>query len=179
MKLLISFRTKTIPNENVGISHHYEISLYSIFINFALFQESKDPLLIEIMKGELENLSSFKEINPLYFNCRYLLGKAILNSFESTGLDTFSLFEQAIKDASFNKSFMVEAFAYEYFASFLQNSSDHEQYSKYLNEQAFKKWKNMGVSVKYLRLQSFDTILDISDDSSSFTSFNQRTVQTG
>jgi predicted ATPase/class 3 adenylate cyclase/GAF domain-containing protein len=143
----------TIPKENIGLPHYYDISLYSIFVHYALFKQTKNEEYFEIMKKNCVTLKKYADQNPIYFKCRYLLGEAIIQTLSQEKPSfILEIFEDAIEESHKRNISWIEAMAYEYAADFCRQSSRYKEYSVHLTQQAYKKWKNMGVKIRFENL---------------------------
>jgi class 3 adenylate cyclase len=161
------------PNENIGLNHHYEVPMYTILIHFELFKASsiEHEFCVKIINENVEILEKYSKINPMYFQCRYLFSKAILESLTLTNeFNIFCTFDDAVKDASTCNCSWIEALATEYFSYFCKTSSRFQDYSNHLIQQAFRKWKAMGANVFADRL--LDLVKLQTDQTSSVKSLS-------
>eukprot|EP01080_Neovahlkampfia_damariscottae_P012715 gene12715-6913_t len=151
---------KEFPKENIGLPHFYDDSLYSMLIDFHIYEQWKDDSIIDRMKESLNILKSYSDQNPIYFKSRHLFGEGILklitkNRTETDEFTTFSYLDKAVKNAAANGSTWIEAMATEFFADFCSNTEIFNEYSKYLYLQAFSKWQTMGVVIRCNKLKSY------------------------
>jgi class 3 adenylate cyclase len=153
--------------ENMGLPHYPDTPFYRILINYELFTSENDSL--PTMKENFELIKKYHDLNPQYFDCRYYLAKALIESLsKEKNSVVFESFENAINTSS--KSPWIEAFSFEYFSKFCEKQSIHKEFSKSLIHQALNKWKNMNVVCKSQYISVPSTSSGSSSDSKSESS---------
>eukprot|EP01080_Neovahlkampfia_damariscottae_P007343 gene7343-11661_t len=152
--------------ETIGSCQHYEAPIHEILVYFALSPKN----YLNNIKENVNFLKKHYEINPDYFGPKYAfvdaLQESIINNDE---IQIFRKFQNAIK-ATDSSDFM-SALTHEYFGEFCKNIPEFFNYGKYLENEAFNKYKRMGAVCKYRHLERrSSTVSDHGSSSSPSTS---------